>query len=73
LVWASKPSGLQFVGCATKPTEREVGVGHTSRSSGLLHMKASLARVSHSGLKISGGAMTGGVRDTITEVASESS
>jgi hypothetical protein len=21
LVWASKPSGLRFVGCATKPTE----------------------------------------------------
>jgi hypothetical protein len=34
-------------------------VGHTSRSSGLLHVEASLARVSQSGLKTGGGAMTG--------------
>jgi hypothetical protein len=40
-----KPSGLQFVGCTTKPT-RGVGAGHASRSSGLLCMEASLARVS---------------------------
>jgi hypothetical protein len=31
-------------------------VGHASRSSSLLHMKASLARVSQSGLKTGGGA-----------------
>jgi hypothetical protein len=31
---------------ATQNRWREVGVGHTLRSSGLLHVKASLARVS---------------------------
>jgi hypothetical protein len=31
-------------------------VGHMSRSNGLLHVEASLARVSQSGLKTSGGA-----------------
>jgi hypothetical protein len=45
-------------------------VGHESRSSSLLHLKASQARVSQSGLKINEGAMMGGARDTITEVAS---
>jgi hypothetical protein len=41
------------------------------RSSGLLHVEASLDRVFQSGLKTDGGAMTGGARDTIVEVASE--
>jgi hypothetical protein len=58
---------------ALQNRRREVGAGHTSRSSGLLHMKASLARVSQSGLKTGGGATTGGVRGTIAEVASEAS
>jgi hypothetical protein len=48
-------------------------VGHASRSSGLLGVEASLARVSQSGLKTSGGATTGGACGTITEVASEAS
>jgi hypothetical protein len=48
-------------------------VGHASRSSGLLCVEVSLARVSQSGLKTSGGATTGVARDTITEVASEAS
>jgi hypothetical protein len=52
---------------------REVGAGHVSRSSALLRMEASLARVSQSGLKTSGGATTGDARGTITEVASEAS
>jgi hypothetical protein len=52
---------------------REVGVGHTSRSSGLLHMKASLDMVFQSGLKTGGGATTGGARCTIVEVTSEAS
>jgi hypothetical protein len=52
---------------------REVSVGHTSRSNGLLRVEASLARVSQSGLKTDGGAMTGGARGTIAEVASEAS
>jgi hypothetical protein len=48
-------------------------VGHVSKSSGLLHVEASLARVSQSSLKTGGGATTGGARGTITEVASEAS
>jgi hypothetical protein len=52
---------------------REVGAGHALKSSGLLCVKASLARISQSGLKIGGGATTGGARGTIVEVASEAS
>jgi hypothetical protein len=48
-------------------------VGHASRCSGLLHVEASLARVSQSGLKTDGGVTTGGARGTIAEVASEAS
>jgi hypothetical protein len=48
-------------------------VRHASRSSGLLHVEASLARVSESSLKTSGATMVGGARGTITEVASEAS
>jgi hypothetical protein len=50
---------------------REVGAGHASRSSGLLHVKANLARVSQSGLNTNGGVTTGGARGTIVEVALE--
>jgi hypothetical protein len=46
-------------------------VGHASRSSGLLHVEARPARVSQSGLKTGGGAMTGGADGTITKVASK--
>jgi hypothetical protein len=62
--------GLSF---APQNRRREVGTGHVSRSSGLLHVEARLARVLQSGLKTSGGATTGGARGTITEVASEAS
>jgi hypothetical protein len=48
-------------------------MGHALRSSGLLCVKASLARVFQSGLKTGGGAMAGGARGTIAEVASEAS
>jgi hypothetical protein len=48
-------------------------VGHVSRSSGLLHVKASMARVSQSGLKTDGGATMDSACGTITEVASEAS
>jgi hypothetical protein len=48
-------------------------VGHTSRSSSLLHVEVSLARVSQSGLKTGGGATAGGARGTITKIASEAS
>jgi hypothetical protein len=50
---------------------REVSAGHTSRSSGLLHVESSLARVSQSGLKTGGGATAGGACGTIAEVASK--
>jgi hypothetical protein len=53
--------------------QREVGVGHVLRSSSLLSMKASLTRVSQSGLKTGEDATAGGARGTITEVASEAS
>jgi hypothetical protein len=52
---------------------REVGAGYTSRSSGLLRVEASLARVSQSGLKTGGGATAGGSRGTIAEVVLEAS
>jgi hypothetical protein len=48
-------------------------VGHTSRSSGLLHVEVSLARVFQSGLKTGGSTMAGGARGTIADVASEAS
>jgi hypothetical protein len=64
-----------FFGLSVAPQNRwrEVGAGHTSRSSGLLRMKASLARDFQSGLKTGGGATAGGARGTITKVASEAS
>jgi hypothetical protein len=43
------------------------------RSSDLLRVEASLARVSQSGLKTGGSATTGGARGTIAEVVSEGS
>jgi hypothetical protein len=43
-------------------------VGHASRSSGLLHVEASQARVSCSGLKTGGGVTVGGARGTIAKV-----
>jgi hypothetical protein len=48
-------------------------VGHTSRSSDLLHVEENLARVSQSGLKTGGCATAGGACGTITEVISEAS
>jgi hypothetical protein len=56
---------------APQKQRREVGVGHTSRSSGLLRVETSLARVSQSGLKTGGGATMCGAHGTIAEVASE--
>jgi hypothetical protein len=53
--------------------QREVGVRHASKSSGLLRAEASLDRVFQSDLKTGGGATTGGARGTIVEVASEAS
>jgi hypothetical protein len=47
---------------------REVGAGHASRSSGLLHVKESLTRVSMSSLKTGGGVTVGGACGTIAKV-----
>jgi hypothetical protein len=47
------------------------GVGHASRSSSLLLVEASRARVFLSDLKIGGGTMTGGARGTIVEAAED--
>jgi hypothetical protein len=58
---------------APQNRQREVDVGHASKSSSLLGVEASLARVNQSGLKTGGGATTGGARGTIVEVASEAS
>jgi hypothetical protein len=54
---------------APQNRRREVGVRHALRSSSLLHMEASLARIFQSGLKTVIGAMAGGARGTIVEVA----
>jgi hypothetical protein len=48
-------------------------VRHALRSSGFLHVEASLARVFQSGLKTGGGTIMGGARSTITEVTSDAS
>jgi hypothetical protein len=48
-------------------------VGHALRSSGLLRVEASLARVFQSGLKTGRGTTAGGARGTMVEVASEAS
>jgi hypothetical protein len=56
LVWASKPNKLQFVVAPQNRREDEDDAGHVLRSSGLLHVEASRARVSQSGLKTGGGA-----------------
>jgi hypothetical protein len=44
-------------------------MGHASRSSGLLCVEVSQARVSQSGLKASGSAMADGAHGTIAVVA----
>jgi hypothetical protein len=58
---------------APQNRRREVSARHASRYSGLLCVKASLARVSQSGLKTDGGATMDGAYGTIAEVASEAS
>jgi hypothetical protein len=56
---------------ASQNRRREIDAGHLSRSSGLLRVEVSLARVSQSGLKTGGGVTISGARGTIVEVASE--
>jgi hypothetical protein len=56
---------------AAQNRRREVGAGHASKSSSLLGVETSLARVFQSCLKTGGGATMGDARGTIAEVASE--
>jgi hypothetical protein len=67
------PQNQVYFGLSVAPQNRwrEVGAGHASRSSGLLHVEASLARVSQSDLKTDRDTMTGGARDTISKVVLE--
>jgi hypothetical protein len=58
---------------APQNQRREISARHTSRSSSLLGVEASLARVFQSGLKTGGDTMTGGAHGTIAEVALETS
>jgi hypothetical protein len=70
--WFGSQNHVSFgLSVAPQNRQREVGVGHASRSSSLLGVEASLARVSQSSLKNGGGATTGGARGTIAEVASD--
>jgi hypothetical protein len=64
------PQNQPGLGLSVAPQnrQREVGAGHVSRSSGLLRLEASRARVFQSGLKIGGGATAGGACDTITKI-----
>jgi hypothetical protein len=48
----------------------EYDAGHALRSDGLLHLKASCARSSQSGLNTGGGVTAGGACGIIVEVAS---
>jgi hypothetical protein len=83
VIWASKsPRRFLCLGLKTKlasvcwlhhKTDEGRSAGHVLRSSSLLDVQASLARVSQSGLKIGGGMTTGGARGTIVEVVSEAS
>jgi hypothetical protein len=70
-----EPQNQMAFGLSVAPQNRrrEVGARHASRSSSLLDVKASLARVSQSDLKTGGDATTGGARGAIAEVASEAS
>jgi hypothetical protein len=72
--WFGSQNEADFgLSVAPQNQRMEVGVGHASRSSGLLRVEASLAMIFQSGLKTSGGATTGGARGTIAEVTSEAS
>jgi hypothetical protein len=66
------PQNQAGYGLSVAPQNRREcdSMEHASKSSGLLHVKSSQARISQSGLKTGGGAMVGGARGTITEVTS---
>jgi hypothetical protein len=70
-----EPQNQADFGLSVAPQNRwrEVSAGHVSRSNGLLHLEASLTRVSLSDLKSGEGMTTGGACGIIAEVASETS
>jgi hypothetical protein len=69
------PQNQAAYGLSVAPQNRleDDGVGHTSRSNGLLRVEASWVRVSQSDLKTDKGTTAGGARDIIMEVASRTS
>jgi hypothetical protein len=72
--WFGSENQVGFgLSVAPQNRQREVSTGHAPRSSGLLRVEASLAKVSQFGLKTSSGVTMAGARGTITEVASEAS
>jgi hypothetical protein len=72
--WFRSQNQVSFsLSVAPQNRRRKVGEGHALRSSGLLHVEASLARVSQSGLKTGEAATTGGACDTIVEVVLKAS
>jgi hypothetical protein len=52
LVWALKPSGQWFVGCASKPAGGCDGAGHALRYSGFLRVEANQVRISQFASKL---------------------
>jgi hypothetical protein len=71
--WFVPQNQVSFGLSVVPQNRRRVGAGHVSRYSGLLHMEASLARVSQSGLKTGGCVIMGSARGTIVEVTSNAS
>jgi hypothetical protein len=72
--WFGPQNQARFsLSVASQNRWKEVGAGHASRSSGLLHIEASMARVFQSGLKTGGCAITSGAYGTIMKVTSEAS
>jgi hypothetical protein len=70
--WFMPQNQVRFdLSVAPQNRRGKVDAGHALRSTGLLRVEASLARVFQSGLKTGRDTMTGGACDTITEVASE--
>jgi hypothetical protein len=64
--WFGPKNQMSFdLSVAPQNQQREVSPGHASRSSSLLHLEASQARVTQSGLKTSGGVTMGDERGII--------
>jgi hypothetical protein len=67
--WSVPQNQARFgLSIAPQNRRREVGTRHASRSSNLLRVEASQARVSQSGLKTGEGTMAGGACGTIARL-----